>query len=429
MGEPAVEKMAQAWGAGARTREAMLKRRYPTIDDLRHRARRRVPSFGFDYVEGGAGATESGVARNAAALDAVEIVPRFGMDNFSPSIEVDLFGRRYAAPIGIAPMGLPGLMWPGGEDHFARAAQNARIPFTLGSSAGASIERMAELAPDVIWFQLYRLPRDDLAINFDLARRAEAAGVHVLVLTLDVPARTKRPRELRNDLVIPYRPNLRTIFELATCPGWLLALVKHGQPGFANYPRYVGENPGHGEVAGFVRANVSGAFSWDEVARFRESWPRAMVVKGILHPQDAERAVALGVDGIQVSNHGGRQLEGAPAAIDVLPAIVAQVGERATVLFDSGIRSGMDVIRAIALGAKSTLTGRPFMYGLGALGADGPAFVADFFIDETRAALRQCGVRNLAEAASLVVRHPGALRFPAAEDTSARNNLQRATPR
>ena len=411
MNDSMAAKAAQTWGSGARTREALLKRRYPTIDDLRRSARGRVPSFGFDYVEGGAGATEAGVARNAAALEAIEIVPRFGVDNYSPSIEVELFGRRYAAPVGIAPMGLPGLMWPGGEEHFARAAQHARIPFTLGSSAGATIERMAELAPDVIWFQLYRVPRDDLAINFDLARRAEAAGVRVVVLTLDVPARTKRPRELRNDLVIPYRPNLRTIFELATCPGWLLALLKHGQPGFANYPGYVGKNASHGEVAGFVRREVGGAFSWDEVARLRERWPRALVVKGILHPQDAERAVSLGVDGIQVSNHGGRQLEGAPAAIDVLPAIAAQVAGRATVLFDSGIRSGMDVIRAVALGAKSTLTGRPFMYGLGALGAEGPAFVAEFFIDEIRAALRQCGVRSVADTASLVVRHPGALSF------------------
>jgi L-lactate dehydrogenase (cytochrome) len=413
MNKPTDGKVAvKGWGAGVRTREAKLKRRYPTIDDLRKRARGRVPSFGFDYVEGGAGATEAGVTRNSAALDAVEVVPRFGIDNYVPSIEVELFGRRYAAPIGIAPMGLPGLMWPGGEDFFARAAQAARIPFTLGSSAGASIERMAELAPDVIWFQLYRVPRDNLAINFDLAARADAAGVHVLVLTLDVPARTKRPRELRNDLVIPYRPNLKTILELAACPHWMLALLKAGQPGFANYPRYVGrENPTHGEVAGFVRANVSGAFSWDEVARFRDKWPRALVVKGILHPADAKRAASLGVDGVQVSNHGGRQLEGAPAAIDVLPAIVSAVAGRATVLFDSGIRSGMDVVRALALGAASTLTGRPFMYGLGALGAEGPGFVADFFVEEVRAAFRQCGIRVPSDATSLPIRHLGAWSF------------------
>jgi L-lactate dehydrogenase (cytochrome) len=273
---------------------------------------------------------------------------------------------------------------------------------------------MAELAPDVIWFQLYRLPRNELAVNFDLAKRAKAAGVHVLVLTLDDPARTKRPRELRNDLVIPYRLTLKNVYQAATSPMWMMALLKAGQPGFANYYRYAGDNPKHADVSAFVKREVSGAFSWAEVARFREAWPGALVVKGILHPEDAEMAVSLGVDGIQVSNHGGRQLEGAPPAIDVLPAIAAQVGARTTVLFDSGVRSGMDVIRACALGAKSTLTGRPFMYGLGALGPEGPDYVCDYFSEEIKAALRQVGVRTLADTASLVIRHPGALTFPQA---------------
>jgi L-lactate dehydrogenase (cytochrome) len=402
----------QGWGAGVRTRDAVLKRRYPTIDDLRKRAKKRVPSFGFDYVEGGAGETEPGVARNKAALDAIEIVPRFGVANYAPSVEIELFGRKYGMPLGIAPMGLPGLMWPGGEDGFADAAQKSRVPFTLGSSAGAAIERMAERAPDAIWYQLYRVARDDLRINFDMAKRAAECGVHVLVLTLDVPARTKRPRELRNDLVIPYRPNLRTIRELIMRPSWLMALRAGGQPSFANYPRYAGDNPSHAEVASFVKREVGGAFSWDEVKRFRDKWPRALVVKGILHPEDAEIAVSLGVDGVQVSNHGGRQLEGAPASIDVLPAIARQVGERATVLFDGGARSGMDVIRALALGAKCVLTGRPFMYGLGALGLEGPAFVMDFYHEEIKAALRQCGVRTFAELKTLPIRHPGAWEFP-----------------
>lgn len=407
-----------AWGAGSNTREGLLRRRYPTIEDLRKRAKKRVPSFGYDYVDGAAGAGEPNALRNIAALDAVEVVPRFGVENFTASTEVDLFGRRYAMPIGIAPMGLPGLMWPGGEDMFAKAAQKARIPFTLGSSAGAPVERMAELAPDVIWFQLYRMPRNELAVNFDMTKRAEACGVHVLVLTLDVPARTKRPRELRNDLVIPYRPNLKTVYEVLTSPAWSMALLKAGQPGFANYVRYAGDKPSHAEVSAFVKREVSGSFSWDEVARFRDKWPRALVVKGLLHPADAERAVALGVDGVQVSNHGGRQLEAAPAAIDVLPAIVRQVGSRATVLFDGGVRSGMDVVRAVALGARSTLTGRPFMYGLGALGEEGPGYVCEFFQEEIRAALRQCGSRTLADTSSLVIRHRNAYSFDEAAVTA-----------
>jgi len=388
-----------------------LAMRYPTIADLRRRARRRVPRFAFDYVDGAAGEGETGMARNAAALDAVELVPRYGVENYKANMEVELFGQRYAAPIAIAPMGIPGLVWPGGEAAFARAAQAARIPFTLGSSAAASIETVAALAPDYTWFQLYRMPNDDLAINFDLVERAHAVGVKALVLTLDVPARTKRPRELRNRLIIPYTVGLRTVADVAPHPAWLLALQRHGQTAFANYQKYAGQGAPNRDVIKFVRANAGGTFTWDEVARFRDAWQGPLIVKGILHPGDAERAVTLGIDGIVVSNHGGRQLESAPASIDVLPAIAATVGARTAVLFDSGIRSGEDVVRALALGAKSTLSGRAFMYGLAALGEDGPGYVASFFFEEIGEALRQVGARSCAEARDLVVRHPGALAF------------------
>ncbi len=392
-------------------RPSGLALRYPTIEDLRKRARRRVPRFAFDYVDGAAGAGETCMARNAAALDAVELVPRYGVENFTADMEVELFGQRYAAPVAIAPMGLPGLVWPGGEEAFARAAQAARIPFTLGSAASATVERVAELAPDYTWFQLYRMPRNDLAINFDLVQRAEAAGVKVLMLTLDVPARTKRPRELRNRLIIPYTVNLRTFIDVLLHPAWLLALRRHGQAAFANYQKYAGETAPNREVVKFVRQESGGTFTWDEVARFRDAWPGPLVVKGILHPQDAERAVELGVDGIVVSNHGGRQLESAPASIDVLPAVAAAVSDRATILFDSGIRSGEDVVRALALGAKATLAGRAFMYGLAALGDEGPGHVASFFIDEIAEAMRQVGARTCADIRDLVVRHPSALSF------------------
>ncbi len=396
--------------AAVRRPDEALHRRFPTFADLRRHARRRLPRFGFEYLDGGAG-TDGGIARNGAAFDAIELVPRYGVDAGPVPIEVELFGRRYAAPIGVAPMGGTSVVWPGAEIYMASACQRAGIPYTGSTVASATIERLAEVAPDVFWFQLYRLARNDHAVAFDLVRRAEAAGAHVLVLTLDVPVRTTRPREVRNRLVIPFRPDARTVYEVAKSPGWLRALMRHGIPRFASLAPYVGEHPSADKLALFARNEVGGGFTWEEVARFRDRWRRPFVVKGILHPLDAEKAVSLGVDGIQVSNHGGRQIEAAPAPIDVLPAIAAAVGGRATILLDSGIRSGLDVVRALSLGAAGTFAGKAFLYALGALGPAGPEYAIDLLMQETRAAARQLGAHSLAELRALTIRHPGAFRF------------------
>ncbi|MBO6784449.1 MAG: alpha-hydroxy-acid oxidizing protein, partial [Alphaproteobacteria bacterium] len=366
-------------------RTARWKLDYPTVADLRRRAERRTPKFAFEYVDGAAGAGDINMKTNAAALDAVEIVPRYGVENFAADISVELFGHRYNQPVGIAPMGIPSLVLPGGEKAFARAAKAHNIPLALGGVAGATVEDCAALAPDNIWFQLYRVAKDELAVNMDMANRAGAAGVHVLVLTLDVPARTKRPRELHARLMIPYKHSFRTVSEALKHPHWLAAYFRHGMHGFANYARYAGENPSLDDVTAFVRRESGGSFTWDEVKRFRDSWPGALVVKGLLHPADAERAVEVGADGVIVSNHGGRQLEAAPPAIDALPAVAEAVGGRTRVMFDSGVRAGIDVVRAMALGAEFVFSGRAFMYGLGALGEDGPGYVAEFFAEETAA--------------------------------------------
>lgn len=233
----------------------------------------------------------------------------------------------------------------------------------------------------------------------------------MLVLTLDVPARMKRPRELRNGLVVPFKLSARMIYEAATSPGWLLALMRHGQPTFANLAQYAGEGASAGTVAGFTQREVRGAFTWEEVARLRDAWGGPLVVKGILHPGDAEKAVSLGIDGIQVSNHGGRQLEGAPPSINVLPAVAAAAGGKATILFDGGVRSGLDVVRALALGARAALAGRAFLYALGAIGEEGPDYLIDMLSEEIRASLRQLGASSPDAARTLAVRHQGAMRF------------------
>ena len=386
-----------------------LRRRYPTIAHLRCGARRHVPRFAFEYLDGGAGA-DGGIARNWRALDAVELIPRYGRTTALPPTSTELFGRFYAAPVGIAPMGGPAIVWPGADRCLAEAAQLARVPYTLGTVGGMTIEAAAKVAPDVLWFQLYRFADDDHAVGFDLLRRAEAAGVHVLMLTLDVPVRTTRPREVASGITTPFRPGLAMALSMALSPRWLHSLWKNGNPRFSNLLPYVGADATLAQAALFVRDRMRGAFTWDEVARYRERWKRPLVVKGILHPHDAEKAVGLGVDGLVVSNHGGRQIDALPAAIDALPAIAAQVGGRATVLWDSGVRSGVDVARALALGASAAFAGKAFLWGLGALGEDGPSHVIDLLIEELRATLGQVGA-GVADARAVEVRHDGALRF------------------
>jgi len=392
-------------------RYAQLHRHYPSIDYLRRRARRHIPHFAFEYADGGSGKEDAGIRRNWAALDAVELVPRYGVMPSLPTCEVELFGRRYNAPIGVAPMGGPSIIWPGGDLHLARAAQRAGIPYVLSTAGGATIEDVARAAPDVFWFQLYRLPADDHAVSRDLVNRAEAAGCKTLVLTLDVPVRTTRPREVATGIAGAFNMNLAILSQIMRAPGWAAAILKHGMPRFESLRTYVGGNPSLNDVIAFARREIQGAFTWDEVRMYRDRWKGTLVVKGILHPQDAETAVSLGVDGIIVSNHGGRQVEALPASIDALPAIVRQVGKRATVLMDSGVRSGSDIVRACALGAAAAFAGKAFLWGLGALGEDGPGYVVDLLIEETQAALGQLGAHGVDAARALTIRHPGALQF------------------
>src|SRR5262249_50873297 len=387
-----------------------LHRRFPTVAYLRRQARRKLPHFAFEYCDGGAG-SDGGIARNWRALDAVELVPRYGVTTVLPPVDVELFGRRYSAPIGVAPMGGPSLVFPGADQYLAAACQRANVPYTLGLVGGLTVERAAEIAPDVIWFQLYRCWRNEHSIGFDLLKRAEACGVHVLVLTVDVPVRTTRSREVAVGITSPFRPDLRMLAGVLASPGYLASLRKQGQPRFGNLKPYIADTADVNEVAAFVRREMGGAFTWDEVARYRERWRRPLVVKGILHPADAEKCAAIGVDGLVVSSHGGRQVEGLPAPIDVLPAVASAVGSRTTVMLDSGIRSGLDVVRAVALGAQGTFAGKAFLWGLGALGAEGPSHVIDLMIDEMKSAFGQIGASRPHEARSVVVRHPGAIDF------------------
>jgi len=393
-------------------RQAKLRRLFPTVHYIRAHAQKRTTAFGYEAVDGGAG-RDLGIDRNAASLDGIEMVPRYGIDKGTCDMAVDLFGKRYAAPFGVAPIGLPGVVMPGAEKYLAAAAKRAGIPYCAGTVASNSIEELAKLAEDMLWFQLYRMPQNDHAHGFDLVRRAQSAGAQVLCITMDVPIRTKRSREIRQGLVLPFKMQAHTILDVLSSPAWLIDYMKHGLPRFANYAPYVEGEPTPQKLASYSNKDHAGggAFSWDEVARYRDVWKGPLVAKGIMHPADAEKAVSVGCDGIQVSNHGGRQVEGLAASIDVLPAIVDAVGSKATVLFDSGVRSGLDITRALALGAKAAFAGKAFLYSLGAIGEEGPGYVMDMFKEEIREALRQCGINAVADARKIELRHPTKWQF------------------
>lgn len=394
-----------------------LKRRLPTSADVRREAKKRLPNFAYEYCDGGAGGADIGIARNNNAFDAIEMVPRYGKVILPPPSDCTLFGRRYTAPIGVAPIGGPGTVYPGAEIFLASAAQAAGVPYTMGLLSGITFEHAARLAPDVLWLQMYRFAKNDHAIGFDLVKRAEAAGVHVLMLTVDTPIRTTRPREVKAGIMTPFRLTNRMKLDALSSPLWTKALIRNGIPRYVNMAPYMNGASDIASLSAFMLREGGGAFTWEEVARYRDKWKKPLLVKGILHPEDAEKAASLGLDGIAVSNHGGRQVDALPAPVDMLPAIAAAVGKKLTILYDSGVRTGVDVARAVAQGADACLAGKAFLWSLGALGEKGPAHMLRIFIEELRSTLGQLGCEGVGELRDVTVRHPGAYR---AEDFAGR---------
>ncbi len=378
---------------------------------MRRAARQKLPHFAFEYGDGGSGKDDAGIRRNWAALDAVELVPRYGVMPSLPPCDVELFGRRYAAPTGVAPMGSPAIVWPGADRHLARAAQRARVPYVLGMAGGTTIEEISEIAPDVCWFQLYRAANNDHAIGFDLLRRAAATECNALVLTLDVPVRTTRAREVVVGLGGAFRPDLKMLAQMAMSPGWTSALWKNGIPRFASLRSYAGDEPVDQRCYYVCAARDGRRF---HLGRSREI-PRPLEEDADRerHPASAGRGESRGARRRRSFRFKSRRPpdRGFAGAIDALPAVVRQVGKRATVMMDSGIRSGTDVVRAYALGAAAAFAGKAFLWGLGALGEEGPGHVIDLLVEETQAALGQLGARKPDDVRSVVVRHDGAIQF------------------
>lgn len=368
---------------------------YPTINDLREPARRKIPYFAWEYLDSGTGIEEL-VGKNLRALQAIEMVPQFMGGNFEVNLQTELMGETYAAPFGIAPVGMTGMMWPGGEHMLARSAARHNIPYCLSSAACEMPETVGPLCEGNGWFQLY-VPADR-EICADMLDRAWRAGMKTLVITADVPTPSNRERQRRAGIKLPPDTSLKTLLRVAARPAWAWATLRYGKPRLRSLEKYA-KSGDLKEVASFLGRQLSDVLNLDYVNFIREKWPGKLIVKGILHDYDAARLAEAGVDGIVVSNHGGRQFDGAPAAIDVLPTIVSAVDGRCAILYDSGIRSGLDIIRALALGADFVLLGRAFIFGLTALGEVGGDHVASLLKEDIANNLKQLGVRDISELA------------------------------
>lgn len=370
-----------------------LSNQYPAIIDLARKAKKRIPHVAWEYLSSGTG-EEDLMDRNRTALQEITFLPRFCKGELNASTETTLFGRKYSAPIGISPVGLTGLMWPRVEHFLAATANRLQIPYCLSTVATETPETTGELVGDMGWFQLY--PPKDVDLRQSLLKRAKDAGFHTLVVTADVPMASRRERTKRAGMSMPPKITPRMIWEGITHPVWSYYTLMNGIPRLRTIEHYT-QNNGMKFVSGFVGNRLGGTLDWDYCKALKEEWGGPVVLKGILHPEDATKAVEVGMDGIGVSNHGGRQFNGAPAAIEALPAIVQAVGGKVPIIYDSGIRTGLDIMRALYLGADFVFAGRPFVYGVAALGKYGGDHAASIFIDDLRNNMVQLGVANFEE--------------------------------
>lgn len=362
------------------------------IDALRLLAKKRLPRLVFDYIDGGV-ENEAGLARNLRSFAELQLLPRYLVDVSQRDQSTTLLGRRYGAPFGIGPTGLAAFSRPGADGMLADAAVAANIPFVLSGAGTASIAAIAKRAPQHTWYQLY--VSRDAEITADLIRRARDAGIETLMLTVDVPVHAKRERDIRNGFMPPVKPTGAALLNMLGHPGWLFDVLRHGLPRFENWAPYAGEGAGAKAVGEFFAAQIPFTQTWRDLEHIRALWPGKLVIKGIMHPDDAQRALDAGVDGIVVSNHGGRQLDCAPAPVDVFPAIRAAVGGRLALMLDSGVRRGADVIKAKALGADFVFVGRATLYGVAAGAQAGAQRAIDILREEIDLIMAQIGAAHM----------------------------------
>ncbi|MEV8468732.1 alpha-hydroxy acid oxidase [Fluviibacterium sp. DFM31] len=362
--------------------------RAASIDDLRAMAKRRIPRFAFDLVDGGA-ESERNLRRNGQAFEEVELTPRYMVDVSRIDTRVTIFGQTFDQPFGLAPIGMLNAFWPDADLTLARLCKRENVPYVASSAASTTLERLAEAADGNGWFQLY--VSSDAAVTEGLIARADSAGYPVMMVTADVPAAGKRDRDIRNQLSVPFRLTPDVLVQLIANPTWTFNSLRHGKPGIANYADLLQNATSYADVQ---KTLITPSLTWDLLKQLRDRWKGTLVVKGILHADDAIRCAEIGCDAVVVSNHGGRQVAFGPPTIEALPPIAEAVGDRVKILLDSGIRRGADLLRAKALGADFAFAGRALAYGVGAGAAEGAARAMDILKLELERALGQLGASS-----------------------------------
>jgi L-lactate dehydrogenase (cytochrome) len=382
-----------------------LDQKYPAVYDLKLRAQKRIPKFIWEFLDSGTG-VEATKARNRAALDRIGFMPSILHGPQEPNLSTRFLGHDYPHPFGIAPIGMSGLFWPNAEMHLARAAAKAGLPYTLSTVASKSPEDVTPYIGDSAWFQMYPPKNED--IRRDLLDRARAAGFSTLVLTVDVPVASRRERQVRSGLTQPPQLTPRLLAQIAMRPAWALGMAQQvvtgvGMPRMRTLDPYVKAHPNLPPTAhiGYILRTSP---DHDYVQWLRDHWDGPFIIKGVMRPEDAAPLEKIGVDALWVSNHAGRQFDGAPASIEMLPAIRAAT--KLPLVFDGGIEGGLDILRALALGADFVMLGRAFQFAVAALGDKGPAHVIDILAQDMASNMGQLGVNNLSHLPTPVTLEP-----------------------
>lgn len=380
--------------------------RYPCIDDLERVALRRIPHFASEFLRSGIG-REAGLIRNRDALDQILFnacyLPEAPVNDLD--MATTLFGERHALPFGISPLGLSGLMWPRAVDILAETARKADIPMVLSHFATTGMRDFHTVAGPKGWFQLY--PAQDPEIQSRMIEEVAATGFDTLVVTIDIPTSTRRDRELRVGLSVPPKLTPRTLWEVVTHPRWALATAREGKPDFKNLRPYVPNGLSLSDEARFLNDLIEGHVTRDILRSIRDQWKGHLVVKGVMTMEDAQTALECGADGIWISNHGARQLDAAPAPVEVLPIIRKALGPDVPVIADSGPRTGLDIARMLASGADFVFLGRAFIFAIAALGAPGGCHAVHILRNELRCAMSQIGARNVQDLEKFLVQRGG----------------------